>query len=56
MYSYLADNNSEHKKIKDVNENAVATISYNEYKDVFFFCGQNSFFVKHVKFVERKLL
>ena len=35
MYSYLADDNSEHKKINDVNENVVATISYNEYKDVF---------------------
>ena len=44
MYSYLADNNSEHKKIKDVNENAVATISYNEYKDAFFFLWSEQLF------------
>ena len=34
VYSYLVDNNSEHKKAKGVNRNIVATISYNEYKDV----------------------
>ena len=34
MYSYLGDNNSEHKKAKDVNKNVVATISHNEYNDV----------------------
>ena len=34
MYSYLVDDNSEHKKTKGVNKNVVATISYNEYKDV----------------------
>ena len=34
MYSYLVDDNSEHKKAKGVNKNAVATISHNEYKDV----------------------
>ena len=34
MYSYLVGNNSEHKKAKGVNRNIVATISYNEYKDV----------------------
>ena len=34
MYSYLLDNNSEHKKTKGVNRNVVATISHNEYKDV----------------------
>ena len=44
MYSYLADDNSEHKKIKDVNENAVATISYNEYKDVLFFLWSEQLF------------
>ena len=27
------DNNIEHKKANDVNENVVATMSYNEYKD-----------------------
>ena len=34
MYSYLVDDNSEHKKAKGVNRNIVATISHNEYKDV----------------------
>ena len=33
MYSFLADDNSEHKKLKGVNRNVVATISQNEYKD-----------------------
>ena len=33
MYSYLVNDNSEHKKAKDVNKNVVATISRNEYKD-----------------------
>ena len=34
MYLYLVDDNSEHKKAKDVNKNVVPTISHNEYKDV----------------------
>ena len=34
MYSYLVDNNSEHKKAKGVTRNVVATISHNECKDV----------------------
>ena len=34
MYSYLVDDNSEHKKAKGVNRNIIATISHNEYKDV----------------------
>ena len=34
MNSYLVDDNSEHKKVKGVNRNVVATISHNEYKDV----------------------
>ena len=34
MYSYLVDDNSEHKKANGVNENVVARISHNEYKDV----------------------
>ena len=34
MYSFLVDDNSEHKKAKGVNRNVVATISHNEYKDV----------------------
>ena len=33
MYSLLVDN-SEHKKAKGVNRNAVATTSHNEYKEV----------------------
>ena len=32
MYSYLVDDNSEHKKAKEVNKNVVATISHNKYK------------------------
>ena len=34
MYSFLGDDNSEHEKTKDVNRNAIATISHNEYKDI----------------------
>ena len=34
MYSYLIDDNSEHKKAKGVNRNTVATTNHNEYKDV----------------------
>ena len=34
MYSYLVNDNSEHKKAKGVNSNVVVTISHNEYKDV----------------------
>ena len=34
MYSYLVDNNSEHKKAKGVNKNIFATVSHNKYKDV----------------------
>ena len=30
MYSFLVDNRIEHKKVKDVNENVVATISHDE--------------------------
>ena len=33
MYSYLVDDNSEHKKAKDVNKHVVAAIIHNEYKD-----------------------
>ena len=32
MYSYLIDDNSEHKKSKDMNRNVVPTIHHNEYK------------------------
>ena len=34
MYSYLIDDNSEHKKAKSVNKNVVALISHNENEDV----------------------
>ena len=34
MYSFLVDDDSEHKKAKGVNENFVEKIRYNEYKDV----------------------
>ena len=34
VYSYLVDNDSEHKKAKGVNKNVVATINRNEYNDV----------------------
>ena len=34
MYSFLVDDNSEHKNAKGVNKNVVATISHSEYKDV----------------------
>ena len=34
MYSYLVNDDSEHKNTKSVNRNIVATISHNEYKDV----------------------
>ena len=34
MYSFMSDDNSEHKKAKGVNKNVVTTISHNEYKDV----------------------
>ena len=34
MYSYLVDDNREHKKVKGVNKSVVATISHNECKDV----------------------
>ena len=32
MYSYLVDDNSDHKKVKGINKNVIATISHNEYK------------------------
>ena len=32
MYSYLVDDNSEHKKVKGINKNVIATTSHNEYK------------------------
>ena len=35
IYSYLVNDNSEHKKANGANRNVVATISDDEYKDVF---------------------
>ena len=34
MYFFLVDGSGEHKKGKECNKNAAATISHNEYKDV----------------------
>ena len=34
MYSYLVDDNSEHKKAKDISRNIVTAISHNEYEGV----------------------
>ena len=34
VYSFLVDNSSEHKRVKNVSENIVATISHCEYKDI----------------------
>ena len=34
MYSFLVDDNSEHKKAKDVNRNVIKKITHNEYNDV----------------------
>ena len=34
MYSYLVNDNSEHKKAKGVNTNVIATICHNEHKNV----------------------
>ena len=34
MYSYLVDENSEHKKANSLHKNTVAVISHYEYKDV----------------------
>ena len=36
IYSFLVDNNSEHKKVKGVIRNVVWTISQNKQNDVFF--------------------
>ena len=36
MYSYLLDDNREHKKAKGVNKNIVAAIIQKEYKDVLY--------------------
>ena len=34
IYSFLVDDNSEHKKANDVNKNVVVTIGHSEYKNV----------------------
>ena len=43
MYSFLVDDNNEHKKEKGVNRNLIATKNHNEYKDVLL----NSKFLRH---------
>ena len=37
MYSFLGDNNSGHKKAKDVNKDVVAAITHNKYKGALLF-------------------
>ena len=34
IYSYLVDNNNEHKRANGLNKNVFVTINHNEYKDV----------------------
>ena len=34
MYSFLVDDNREHKKAKDMDRNVVVTISHNEYENL----------------------
>ena len=34
LYSFLIDNNSEHKKSKGINKNVVKRISHSEYREV----------------------
>ena len=36
IYSFCVDDNSEHKKAKGMNKIVVATITHNEYKNIFF--------------------
>ena len=43
IYFLWVDDNSEHKKAKDVNKNVAAITSYNEYRDVFL----NNNFLRH---------
>ena len=47
MYSYLVDDNSEHKKAKYMNRNFVATISHLE-KTVTLITIKKIFFAKHI--------
>ena len=44
IYSFLVDDNSEHKKVKDVNKNIDVTISHNKHKDVL----QNNNCLRHL--------
>ena len=44
IYSFLVDDSSKRKKMKGVNKNVVATISYNEYKDALL----NNKFLRHL--------
>ena len=34
MYSFLVDDNREHKEVKDMDRNVVVTISHNEYENL----------------------
>ena len=34
IYSFLVDDNSEHKKVKGIHRIVIATINHNEHKDV----------------------
>ena len=36
IYQFCVDDNSEHKKAKGMNKIVVATITHNEYKNIFF--------------------
>ena len=45
MYSFLVDDNSDHKKAKGLNRSVVVTISHNEYKDVLL----NNKYLRHLK-------
>ena len=43
VYSYLVDENGEHKKAKGVNKNVIAIIRHNEHKDILL----NKKFLRH---------
>ena len=38
MYSFLVDDNGDHKKAKDVNKNVVAIINHNDIMNTKMFC------------------
>ena len=51
LYSLLVDNNSEHKKAKDVIRNVVATIIHKKYKDVLL---NNKYLKQSVNWIKSK--